>query len=208
MPKALVELVGVPLVRRAVDALIDGGAEALVVTIPAGFEAEFNAALADVTAPVLCVPGGANRQESVAMGLAALEAPDEAVVLVHDAARALVPPPVVRAVADAVASGAACAIPVVPVIDSVRRVGDGGSVVVDRGPLRAVQTPQGARLAALRSAHSAVAERGVEVTDDAAACELAGLRVTLVAGHRDALKITEPTDLLVASAILQHRRGS
>ena len=208
VPKALVDLEGVPLARRAVDALIDGGVSALVVTIPAGFEAEFDAALEGVAAPVRCVPGGATRQDSVALGLAALQSPPDSVVLVHDAARALVPPAVVRAVADAVAGGAEAAIPVVPVVDSIRRVDDDTSVVVNRARLRAVQTPQGARLQALRDAHIAVAQQGVEVTDDATVCEFAGMAVTLVAGHRDALKITEPTDLILAGAILQHRKES
>lgn len=207
VPKALVELEGLSLVRRAVDALIDGGVEALVVTIPAGFEAEFRAALRGAAAPVLCVSGGASRQESVAAGLAALQAPEDAVVLVHDAARALVPASVVRAVADAVRAGAEAAIPVVPVVDSVRRLDQDTSVVVDRARLRAVQTPQGAKLGALRAAHAAVARAGVEVTDDAAACEFVGLRVTLVAGHRDALKITEPTDLVLAGAIVNNRKA-
>ena len=80
--------------------------------------------------------------------------------------------------------------------------------MVNRARLRAVQTPQGARLQALRDAHTAVAQQGVEVTDDATVCEFAGMAVTLVAGHRDALKITEPTDLILAGAILQHRKES
>lgn len=208
VPKALVELDGVPLARHAVDALIDGGAEALVVTIPAGCEVEFHEALRGVSAPVLCVRGGATRQESVALGLAALQAPDDAVVLVHDAARALVPPEVVRSVAEAVLGGAAAVVPVVPVVDSVRRVDDDTSVVVNRARLRAVQTPQGARLGALRAAHTAVAAQGVEVTDDATVCEFVGMHVSLVAGHRDALKITEATDLIVAAAILGARKES
>lgn len=206
VPKALVELAGVPLVRHAVDALVDGGVTALVVTTPAGHEAEFKAALDGVAAPVLRVRGGASRQESVAIGLDALQAPDDAVVLVHDAARALVPPAVVRSVADAVAGGAASVIPVVPVVDSIRRIDDDTSVVVNRARLRAVQTPQGARLGPLRAAHALVAREGVEVTDDATVCEFAGMRVTLVAGHRDALKITEPTDLVLAAAILADRK--
>ncbi|GAA4889999.1 2-C-methyl-D-erythritol 4-phosphate cytidylyltransferase [Tessaracoccus lubricantis] len=208
VPKALVELEGVSLARRAVDALVDGGVSAIVVTIPAGFEVEFDQQLDGVPVPVLCVPGGASRQESVARGLAALEAPADAVVLVHDAARALVPPAVVRSVAQAVAGGAEAVIPVVPVVDSVRRVDDDTSVVVNRARLRAVQTPQGARLGALRAAHAQVAHEAVEVTDDATVCEFAGMHVSLVAGHRDALKITEPTDLVLAGAILHSRKES
>lgn len=205
VPKALVDLDGVPLVRRSVDALVAGGVTQVVVTIPDGLAAEFASALDGVAVPVRCIVGGETRQDSVRIGLAALDAPDDAVALVHDAARALVPAPVVSAVAATVADGAQAVIPVVPVIDSIREVGDGDSRIVDREPLRAVQTPQAARLGVLRSAHAAAAQAGAVVTDDAAVCELAGMRVTLVPGHRDALKITEPIDLVLAGAILQTR---
>lgn len=208
LPKALVALDGVTLVRRSADALVAGGVERLVVTIPAGFEAHFDEALAGVQAPVTRVVGGATRQDSVRLGLAALDVVDGAVVLVHDAARALVPPSVVRSITQAIADGSDAAVPVVPVVDSIRRVTDSGSVVVDRTPLRAVQTPQAARLGALRDAHARAAADGVEATDDAAVCEHAGLTVTLVPGHRDSLKITEPADLILAAAILHERRNA
>jgi 2-C-methyl-D-erythritol 4-phosphate cytidylyltransferase len=202
VPKALVELDGVPLVRRAVDALRVGGVEQVVVTIPADHEPAFRAILTGVTP----VPGGETRQESVRLGLAALDAPDDAVVLVHDAARCLVPADVVRAVADAILSGADAAIPVVPVVDSIRRVDGDANSIVDRAQLRAVQTPQGARLGVLRAAHDRVAADGVDVTDDASVCEYAGYAVTLVPGHRDAMKITEPVDLILARAILGEQK--
>lgn len=204
LPKALVELDSVPLVRRAVDVLLAGGVSEVVVTHPVGHEEAFRLALAGT--PARLVPGGASRQESVRLGLAGLLADDDAVVLVHDAARALVPAEVVRGVADAVLGGADAAVPVLPVVDSIRRVDETGSVVVDRAPLRAVQTPQGARLGVLREAHERVRRDGVEVTDDAAVCEYSGHRVTLVPGHRDAMKITEPVDLVLASALLAERR--
>lgn len=207
-PKALVKLRGVTLVRRSVDALAAGGVEQVVVTVPRGLEPEFRAALEGVLVPATCVVGGATRQDSVRIGLAAVAAPDRAVVLVHDAARALVPPTVVRAVASAVAGGAGVAIPVVPVVDSIRRIVGASSQVVDRAPLRSVQTPQGARLGELRRAHDLLVAEALEVTDDAAACEHAGLSVTLVDGHRDAMKITEPVDLVLADAILAVRDRS
>lgn len=205
LPKALVELDGVPLVRRAVDALADGGVTDIVVTIPEGMAEAFGRAIEGAAVPVVCIVGGATRQDSVRLGLAALDGPGHAVVLVHDAARALVPPSVVRAVADAVSEGAEVVIPVVPVVDSIRRLDPYGSHVVDRADLRAVQTPQAARLDTLRAAHARIAAEGIAVTDDAAACEHAGLRVTLVDGHRDALKVTEPIDLVLARAILAER---
>lgn len=206
VPKALVELDGVALVRRAADALADGGVAKIVVTVPDGYRSEMEAALAGCACEVTCTAGGQTRQDSVRLGLAALDdVPDDAVVLVHDAARALVPASVVRAVVSAIADGAEAAVPVVPVVDSIRRLDDDGSAVVDRAPLRAVQTPQGSRLGALRLAHSAAHRAGVSVTDDAAVCEHAGLTVALVDGHRDALKVTEPIDLILAQAIVRER---
>nr|WP_197510594.1 2-C-methyl-D-erythritol 4-phosphate cytidylyltransferase [Tessaracoccus coleopterorum] len=108
------------------------------MTIPEEHRAGFEAALAG-TGAVLAV-GGATRQDSVRLGLAALTAPDDAVVLIHDAARALVPPGVVASVARALVDGAAAVIPVVPVVDSIRALHGDDSSVVDRSVLRAVQT--------------------------------------------------------------------
>ncbi|SDY49381.1 2-C-methyl-D-erythritol 4-phosphate cytidylyltransferase [Tessaracoccus flavus] len=206
VPKALVELAGVPLVRLSAEALVAGGVQQVVVTIPGGMDAPFEQALAGLRAPLRIVAGGSTRQESVRLGLKALNASDDAVVLVHDAARALVPPALVASVVEAIADGAAAAVPVLPVTDSIRQLTASGSVVVDRSALRAVQTPQAARLGALRDAHEHARVRGLEVTDDAAVCELVGLDVTLVPGHSDAMKVTTPADLVVATAILEERR--
>lgn len=205
VPKALVELGGVPLVRLAAQALVDGGVEQVVVTIPAGMDAPFEQALAGLPTPYRLVVGGSTRQESVRLGLASLETSEDSVVLIHDAARALVPPQLVASVVEAVGAGAAAALPVLPVADSVRQLTDSGSVVVDRSALRAVQTPQGARLGTLRAAHEHARARGLDVTDDAAACELIGVSVSLVEGHAEAMKVTTPVDLIVATAILEER---
>ncbi|GAB3622859.1 2-C-methyl-D-erythritol 4-phosphate cytidylyltransferase [Mariniluteicoccus endophyticus] len=200
VPKALVELAGVPLVRRSVDQLADAGVQRVVVTIPQGLDAEFTAALDGTAAEVTLVVGGAERQESVRRGLAACAG--ARIVLVHDAARPLVPVAVVRAVIDAVADGHVAVVPAMPVVDSVRRVDGEGSSVVDRTGLFGVQTPQGFDLASLAEAHRVCAERGLVVTDDAAACEALGHRVHLVPGSRHAMKVTEPFDLVVAEALV------
>lgn len=103
---------------------------------------------------------------------------------------------------EAVRAGADAAVPVVPVVDSVREIVDEASVVIDRASLRAVQTPQGFRRTVLAEAHDALAESGQVVTDDAAAAEYLGHEVTLVEGSRDAFKVTEPFDLVVAEALV------
>lgn len=208
VPKALVPVGGVPLVVRSLRQLAAGGCTDAVVVVASGLEAEFARVLADAPIPVRLAIGGAERQHSVAHGLAALDAAPAVggrYVLVHDAARALVPTTVVAAVIAALRAGAVAVVPVVPVVDSLRQVTGVGSVVVDRGAYRAVQTPQGFDREVLVAAHAAVAETGTAVTDDAAACEYIGQEVVMVPGSRDALKVTEPLDLIVAEAIAAGR---
>lgn len=206
VPKALVELGGMSLVRRSVLAMRSGGVGHIVVTTPEGCLAVFQAALTGIP-QVTCTVGGAERQDSVRLGLEVLAKrfSPETIVLVHDAARPLVPPRVVRTVVRAVGDGADAAIPVVAVHDSIRQLDADGSRIVDRSTLRAVQTPQGARLGLLRRAHAAVQRRGLAITDDASAVEAMGHEVVLVAGHHDSLKITEQLDLALAQGILDGR---
>ncbi|MDP1820048.1 MAG: 2-C-methyl-D-erythritol 4-phosphate cytidylyltransferase [Acidimicrobiales bacterium] len=136
------------------------------------------------------VAGGATRSASVRNGLAAV--PDDVdVIVVHDAARPVPAPGVWERVLSAVASGAAAAVPGVPVTDTLRTV-DGGTV--DRSAFVAVQTPQAFAATALRSAH---ASRG-EASDDASLVEAAGGRVEVVEGDPINLKITTTADLALA----------
>jgi 2-C-methyl-D-erythritol 4-phosphate cytidylyltransferase len=155
---------------------------------------------------VTVVAGGAERQESVALALAAVPAEIE-IVLVHDAARALTPPRLIESVAAAVRAGHPAVIPVLPVVDTIKQVGPGeaggpGEVVlgtVDRSVLRSVQTPQGFRHDVLASVHGSAAHAH---TDDAGLVEKAGLPVTCVPGSELAMKITRPLDLILAEALL------
>lgn len=146
------------------------------------------------------VVGGATRSASVAQGLAAVPV-DAAVILVHDAARPLASTGLHRRVIDGVRSGADAVVPAVTVVDTIRSL-DGG--VVDRNRLRAVQTPQGFRAEALRAAHRS----GGDATDDATLVEAVGGSVVLVDGERANLKITEPSDLDVAEALLRRAEAS
>lgn len=207
VPKALVEVAGVPLLARAVAQLAAGGVHEVVVVAPVTGREAFVEALASAPIPVLWADGGAERQDSVGNGLALLPVLPEAdadaqVVLVHDAARAFVPADVVARVADAVRAGADAVVPVVPVSDSIRELVAEGSSVVDRAMLRAVQTPQGFRRGVIEQAHAALAESGLAVTDDAAAAEFIGSHVVLVEGSPDAFKVTGPLDLVLAEAIV------
>lgn len=152
---------------------------------------------------VRVVQGGAERQISVAEGLAALGSEG---ALVHDAARPLVTPELIEACcAAAERTGAAAA--AVPVKDTIK-VAEGGMIVStpDRSSLLAVQTPQAFGRLALLDAHRQAREAGVAATDDAMLFERLGLPVAAVPGHESNLKITTPEDLLVAELILGRRR--
>lgn len=140
------------------------------------------------------VAGGATRAGSVRAGLAAVP-PDAGIVLVHDAARPLASPSLFGAVLEAVRAGAEAVVPGVAVIDTLR---DRNGGVVDREGLVAVQTPQGFRAEVLRRAHA----RGADATDDASLAEAIGAVVTVVPGEPWNLKITAPSDLAVAGALL------
>jgi len=201
MPKALVRLGGVTLLERSATVLAPV-ADLLVVAAPPDMVAQVQALVPDA----LVVPGGASRQESVRNALDVLPA-DVDIVLVHDAARALVPTDVVARVLDAVRGGASAAIPTLPVSDTVKAVDAGGVVTgtVDRTSLRVVQTPQGFRRDVLARAHAGAAS---DATDDAALVEALGIAVRTVEGSPEALKITTPYDLVVAAALLEQRHAA
>ncbi|GAA1223767.1 2-C-methyl-D-erythritol 4-phosphate cytidylyltransferase [Kitasatospora nipponensis] len=222
-PKALRELGGAPLLVHAVRALARSRAVGLVVVAaPPDGVAEVVGLLDSHGLDgkdVRVVAGGATRQESVRLGLAAIGEQVE-IVLVHDAARPLVPVEVVDAVAAAVRAGAQAVVPAVPLADTVKRVGPapaGGPEPVldtpDRATLRAVQTPQGFRRSLLAEVHArALAEQEAglapAVTDDAGLVEHYGGQVVVVPGHEEAFKVTRPLDLVLAEAVLARRRAS
>lgn len=203
LPKAFLEIAGRTMVEHSCRALVAGGCSAVVVVAPESLVDTATGIVEDLGVPAAVVAGGLRRQDSVTIGLDAVErlVPGAAAVLVHDAARPFVPVRQVRDVLDAVRSGSVAVVPALPVIDSIRRVHAHGSEVVDRSDLVAVQTPQGFRLAELRAAHASAQEQGLEVTDDAAVCEAVGHAITLVPGSREAMKVTEPWDLRIAELL-------
>jgi 2-C-methyl-D-erythritol 4-phosphate cytidylyltransferase/2-C-methyl-D-erythritol 2,4-cyclodiphosphate synthase len=180
------------VLRHAAEALLrEGGVAAIQPVAPAGDEA----LLAGLLEGLPCLPpvaGGATRQASVLRGLAALEADPPDCVLVHDAARPVVPPGTVPALLAAL-QRAPGAIPALAVADTLKR-GEAGRITatVPRDGLFRAQTPQAFRYADLLAAHRALA---AEVTDDAQVLEAAGLPVALVPGHDSNVKITWPEDL-------------
>ena len=207
LPKAFVKLGGRPLVTHAIE-LFEGHSrvERMVVVVPEGWE-EPTALLADELAAgkvAAAVAGGATRAESVAAGLA--EVPGSATaILVHDAARPFASEDLVDRVLDAL-DAADGAVPGIALADTVKRVG-GGAVVetLDRGELRAVQTPQAFRAEALRRAYADAAGDIAAATDCAQLVERTGGRVVVVDGEPANAKITGPDDLARAETRIAGR---
>ncbi|MFE9255744.1 2-C-methyl-D-erythritol 4-phosphate cytidylyltransferase [Streptomyces sp. NPDC006879] len=226
-PKALRSLGGTPMLIHAVRAMAQSRAVSLVVVVaPPDGATEVKNLLAEHALPgdapgsgwagadLLVVPGGDTRQESVSRGLDAL--PDWVTdVLVHDAARPLVPVETVDSVIEAVRDGAPAVVPAMPLADTVKEVEpapDGAPEPVvatpERSRLRAVQTPQGFDRDTLVRAHREVRVGGEGATDDAGMVERLGVPVVLVPGHEEAFKVTRPLDLVLAEAVLARRRAT
>ena len=199
--KAFVELSGKPLLRWSVEAFLAAGVvQELVVVAGPGEGGKVEGVLSDVRIPYKVVLGGERRQDSSFSGAQAAQGE---YVLVHDAARPLVAPELIRRVFDATLKHGA-AVPVVPVRDTLRYVESGflSGELVDREGLCAVQTPQGFRRDLLLWALESANERGLSLTDDATALLVVGKRVATVPGDVRNIKITYPEDLKVALAFL------
>ena len=209
LPKSLTLLGGRPLVQHTLETLQAVPAvKAVVVAAPPGSVALLRdlAAEARLTKVIAVVPGGEDRQASVAAGLAALP-PEPDVVLVHDGARPFLSPRLVHDVLQAAKrDGSATA--ALPVGDTIKRGSDGWvRETLDRASLHRIQTPQAFRRQLLEHAHELAARDGFRGTDDAVLVERTGHPVRLVPGDPTNIKVTVPEDLALAEAILQRARS-
>lgn len=201
-PKQYHTLAGSAVLRRTIGAFLAHPAIDTVLTvINPDHRSLYDAAVAGLSLPAP-VAGGASRQDSVRNGLehlAALPCPPDR-VLIHDGARPLIHADTISAVIAALDTTPG-AIAAVPVIDTLKRA-DNGTVTgtVDRAGLWRAQTPQGFRFAGILAAHRTAA--GLELTDDAAVAERAGLAVTIVPGREENIKVTTPADLIQAERLL------
>lgn len=197
--KLLEPLGGRPILAWALHAMAAAPSVSSVILVAAPERVEELTALPwirEVAAKI--VAGGARRQDSVAAGLA--EASSE-VLLIHDGARPLVRVETVEAVAHAAREHGA-AVPVLPLVDSIKRVGpDGRALPVDRAGLFRAQTPQGARRDLLTAAFAALGGPEHDWTDEAALLEAHGVPVTGIPGDPRNVKVTEPADLEAARAL-------
>ncbi|WP_374405741.1 bifunctional 2-C-methyl-D-erythritol 4-phosphate cytidylyltransferase/2-C-methyl-D-erythritol 2,4-cyclodiphosphate synthase [Pelagerythrobacter sp.] len=205
VPKQFANWRGKPVVRYSVEALAAAGADPIVVAIPEGADEIATAAL-DGIATVEFITGGATRQESVRLALGALERRSPSHVLIHDAARPILPRPVIDRLLGALDSQSG-AIPVLPVIDSLAR-DDGGMMAgsAPREDLRRVQTPQAFRFADILAAHRAWAGSAT-AGDDAQVLRAAGGTVALVEGDEALRKLTFAEDFMTDRPIVRTGMG-
>ncbi len=210
-PKALVPLGGRPLVAHAVERLRAGGCHGVVVVHTPGHADAFRAACDGLEVEAF-VAGGAERTDSVRVGCTvAIDPLGARVLAIHDAARALVPPAVVRATLDALGGEVVAAAPGLPVPDTLKRADADGVLdgTVDRTGVWAVHTPQVFRAGLYgRVLQWAQAEGLGAATDDLGlfeAARAAGVvegTARLVRSHALAGKVTWPDDLAHAERLL------
>jgi len=190
------------MLRRSAEALAASDAvKALIVVAPEDFLAQARADTAPTGKLRAVVTGGATRQDSVRAGLARTKASDGP-VLVHDAARPFVDTDLIARVLEGVRQEDA-AIPVAPVVDTIKRV-DGGRVgaTVNREDLGAAQTPQGFSRDLLLRAYTSAAKARAVVTDEAMLLERHSWPIAAVRGSASNFKITTPDDLARARQLL------
>jgi 2-C-methyl-D-erythritol 4-phosphate cytidylyltransferase/2-C-methyl-D-erythritol 2,4-cyclodiphosphate synthase len=220
------ELDGRSVLRWSVETLAAAGVGRIVIATAPARVPEIAAEPWLPDSVVAVVAGGSRRQESVAAGVAALaesaaatepaaepapepvgvgarSRPADPVILVHDAARPLVSPDLVRAVAGAAARHGA-AIPVLPVTETLKRLdGDLIGATVDRAGVAVAQTPQGLRRSLLERAYAEYPPDGPETwTDEASLLEACRIPVRAISGEATNLKVTVPLDIRRAQTLL------
>ena len=208
--KVLLELSGVPILLRTLRRFSAVPAVAELIVVVAKDEIAFVEGMlekAQGLRPWRVVQGGAERQYSIANGMAHLAANAD-VVLVHDAARPLVSLAAIEAVIFAAREKGA-AIAAVRAKNTIKVVSEDGRVEAtpSRASLWEVQTPQGFRREILERAYEKAAQDGFLGTDDASLVERIGEAVFVVESDYGNLKITTPEDLWMAEALLAHPAG-
>lgn len=209
VPKQYLQAASKPLLRHALEALLaHPGIDGAVVALADG-DARWPGWTTLHGKPVLACRGGAERADSVLAALAALPAgvADDALVLVHDAARPNLQAPDIGALLEAAAAHPDGAILAAPVRDTLKRADAEGRILATepREALWRALTPQAFRRDLLLRALQAARDAGIVATDEAMAVERLGCRPRLVEGREDNHKVTTPADLALADFLLSRR---
>jgi len=204
-PKQYRLLAGTAVLQRTIQSFLDCPSITHILPVIHADHSERYAALGLEDARLLpAVNGGGARQASVLAGLKALGPLRPDLVLIQDAARPFATPDLIGDIIDALQDHDG-ALPVVGVTDTIKRSLDGQLVAAteDRSQLFAAQTPQGFRFGQIFSAHMRAATNPRQFTDDAEIAEWAGLRVAMIKGSRDNIKITHPEDFAHGERIIR-----
>lgn len=200
LPKQFIPLAGKPILMHTLERLHQWDPEAeFIVVLPQEQEAYWQMLCLelDCTTPHQVCYGGKSRYHSVKSGLTAIT--DADLIAVHDGVRPFFAPSVVEeCFRAAVQFGAA--IPVAPMVESVRLVEEEENRALNRSLLRVVQTPQVFQAHLLQNAYEQ--PYNPLFTDDASVVEAAGTSVHLIVGNYENIKITTPFDLEVAKALI------
>lgn len=203
VPKQFLLVGGKPVLMHTIEAFHKADDELRIILVLPGEQQSYWQRLCDehhFTIPHLIATGGETRFHSVGNGLALIPDDDsDSVVGVHDGVRPFVSKDVILRCYE-VAHEHGAAVPVVPVVETLRQVlPEGDSLTVDRNLYRLVQTPQVFRVSILKEAYRQ--PYVPTFTDDASVVEALGHRITLVDGNRENVKITTPSDLIFAERL-------
>ncbi len=201
--KQFLELKGKPVLMRTIEAFLKYDPSIQIkLVLPADqfqlWDKLCNEYYFDVK--VELINGGSNRVESVSNGLSAIN--DDGIVFIHDGVRPLVSQQTIKNCFDA-AHEHGCAIPVIPLTDSIRQLTEQGNCTVNREEYRLVQTPQTFEVRLIKDAFGKV--KGSHYTDDASIFEAAGHAIRLVEGNSENIKITRSLDLTIANLLYKNR---
>lgn len=200
VPKQFLPLGGLPVLMHTINSFLSFEASMKVILVLPSDQVDYWRALCqqyNFPAQHQVTTGGDTRYQSVKNGLALVK--EDGLVAVHDGVRPFAGMDTIQRSFEAARQYGA-AIPVIEMIESIRKVEGEGSRVCSRNDYKLVQTPQVFRISVLKRAYELPYHSGF--TDDASVVEASGFKVSLVAGNRENIKITSPFDLLVAEALL------
>jgi 2-C-methyl-D-erythritol 4-phosphate cytidylyltransferase len=202
IPKQFLPVAGRPVLMHTIEcfATFDEGLK-IVLVLPEDQFAYWKALCRknDFSVAHTLVAGGDTRYQSVKNGLSAVS---DGIVAVHDGVRPFVSNETIERGFHAAASYGAV-IPVMEIIESIRKIDEHRSHMRPRDAYRAIQTPQIFKTSILKKAYELPYDP--DFTDDGSVVEAAGYEITLVEGNRENIKITSPFDLVVAEAIIKRR---
>lgn len=197
LPKQFIKIKGKTVLEHTIDRFLSFDPEInITITLPNDW-LEYAQKLLSPYPKLKFVPGGKERFHSIFNGINSLEGIDQ--VAVHDGVRPLVSIDCIERAFSAL-SKAEAVVPVINLSESLRRVDENASQHVNRNNFRVVQTPQCFRFSTLQNAY--LQDFDPNFTDDASVVEKAGIKVCLVEGNKENIKITHPMDLKIAEVLL------